>query len=498
MDRLLGPDPAADRFLAPRGASSRGLWRTVAVTAATAAALAVVGTTIVLRSTPLGAGGDPSSAGGAAAVRSSSPRTVTGHDIDCTDGGYTKSTLKLVTEEPVVRLISERSPDGSGAAVPIGKFEASDVAGVAGGSHVFVVFDNSFKIGHFASGLTYVTPDGEAETNKLLSWPDDDGSDSQFEALTYNATSGTYIVIQESVVNGSGSMVPRIMEVSLGADAATVHSTCDGAFTFASENKGFEGAAIATAADGTSYLLALCEGNYCAGGKAGRKPGHGRIIVMAREATAGGGCVWVPRQTVAIPKSAYFMDYSAISIFNNSRVAVSSQENAAVWIGELELLDGSHLTPDHDHRVHGSHRRSGEATGDYERALFGLSDGKVYDFPRNDACQRIYCTIEFWLCLAGRLHHLFHLLYLPPARALLPVRSFVVSLVPLCLNISPPYALTSSLAPPCPHSPLFGLACLVFALFILALSPLYSVHLFSVVMHAQQHACPMLPPAPLK
>ncbi|KAK1867808.1 hypothetical protein I4F81_010307 [Pyropia yezoensis] len=130
-------------------------------------------------------------------------------------------------------------------------------------------------------------------------------------------------------------------------------------------------------------------------------------------------------------------------------------------------------------------------------------------FPSARATRRMHCPllgraparshrVLFWLCLAGRLHHLFHLLYLPPARALLPVRSFVVSLVPLCLNISPPYALTSSLAPPCPHSPLFGLACLVFALFILALSPLYSVHLFSVVMHAQQHACPMLPPAPLK
>ncbi|GAB0493362.1 hypothetical protein MMPV_004643 [Pyropia vietnamensis] len=393
MDRLLGPDPAADRFLAHRGTSSWGLWRTVVVTAASAAALAVVGTTVVLRSTPLGVGGDPSSAGVSGAVRSSSPRHVTGHDIDCMDGGYTKSTLKLVAEEPVVRLISERSPDG--ASVPIGKFEASDVAGVAGGSHVFVVFDNSFKIGHFASGLTYVMPDdGKAETNKLLTWPGDDGSDSQFEALTYNATSGTYLVVQESVVNGSGSMVPRIMEVSLGDDAATVHSSCDGSFTFASENKGFEGAAIATAADGTSYLLALCEGNYCAGGKDGRKPGHGRIIVMEREATVGGGCVWVPRQTVAIPKSADFMDYSAISIFNNTRVAVSSQENAAVWIGELELLDGSHLSPNHDHQVHGSHRRSGEAAGADELALFGLSEGKVYDFPRNDLCQRIFCTIE--------------------------------------------------------------------------------------------------------
>lgn len=402
MDRLLGPDPAADRFLAPRGASSRGLWRAVAVTAAAVAALAVVGTTIVLRSTPLGAGGNWSSAGGAGAIRSSSPRPVTGHDIDCTDGGYTKSTLKLVTEEPVVRLISERSTDGSG--VPLSKFEASDVAGVVGGSHVFVVFDNSFKIGHFASGLTYLTADGEeAETNKLLSWPDDDGSDSQFEAITYNATSDTYLVIQESVINKSGSMVPRILEVSLGGDAVTVHSSCDGAFTFASQNKGFEGAAIATAADGTSYLLALCEGNYCAGGKDGRKPGHGRIIVMSRETTAGGGCAWVPRQTVAIPKSARFMDYSAITLIsakNTTRVAVSSQENAAVWIGELELLDGSRLAADHDHRVHGRHRGSGEATVEDERALFGLSGGKIYDFPRNDLCQRIFCTVEV-RCGAG-------------------------------------------------------------------------------------------------
>lgn len=395
MERLLGTDPAADRFLAPRGASTRTLWRTVAAAAVAAAAAAVVGTTLVLRSEPLSASGDPSSAGGASAIRSSSPRVVKGHDVDCTDGFYSARTLKLVAEEPVVRLISERSPDGSGAAVPIGKFEASDVAGMVGGSHVFVVFDNSFKIGHFASGLTYMTPDsGETETNKLLSWPNDDGSDSQFEAITFNATSGTYLVIQESIVNGSGSMVPRILEVSLGADAVTVHSSCDGDFTFATENKGFEGAAIATAADGTSYLLGLCEGNYCNGGKGGRKPGHGRIIVMARETTADGGCVWVPRQTVAIPKSAHFMDYSAISIYNNTRVAVTSQENSAVWIGELELLDGGPLPRDDDRELRGSHRRSEEAQGEDERALFGLSGGKVYDFPRNALCQRVFCAVE--------------------------------------------------------------------------------------------------------
>ncbi len=27
------------------------------------------------------------------------------------------------------------------------------------------------------------------------------------------------------------------------------------------------------------YMLGLCEGNYCTGGKQGREPGNGRIIV---------------------------------------------------------------------------------------------------------------------------------------------------------------------------------------------------------------------------
>jgi len=400
MDRLLGADPAADRFLASpsAGGPPRRTWRTATVAAAAAAAtLALVGTVALLT----GGGRTDAAAGayGGGVTRSSgpSPRRVKGHDKDCGAGDYSKTTLKLVADEPIVRLISERAPDGSGDAVPIRKFEASDVAGVAGGDHVLVVFDNSFKVAHLASGLTYMATDGgRADSNYLLTWPGDDGSDSQFEAITYNATAGTYVVIQESVLNESGHMVPRLMEVSFANGAATVHSQCDGHFTFTSENKGFEGAAIATAADGTSYLLALCEGNFCAGGKAGRKPGNGRLIVMERaaDAAADGSCAWVPVQTVPIPPSADFMDYSAISIYNNTRVAITSQENAAVWVGDLVLGDGSPVHARHRHRgraVHGDH---GAAAGVAERDLFGLTDGTVWDFPRNALCERIFCTVE--------------------------------------------------------------------------------------------------------
>lgn len=411
MDGLLGA-PAPAGAPAAATAAPRTPWRAVAAVAAVALAAAVtlgVAATAV-RHHPTAAAaasrrGTPSAAAGApAAVRAvEPPRPIQGHDLDCAGGNYSSTALKLVTELPVVRLISNRATGGVGAAAAatLSTFEVSDVAGVPGGSDVYVVFDNTFRVGHFSSGLSYEAAGspgggggaGTGDTNRLLAWPGDTGGESEFEVLAFNATSGTYLIIQESVVGANGSLVPRVLEVSFHNTTATVHSTCDGAIHFSSENKGFEGAAVATAADGTSYLLGLCEGNYCASGSDGRSPGGGRLLAMERQSTAGGGCAWVPRQTVALPAAANFMDYSAISIYNNSRVAVTSQENAAVWVGTLDLLDGAALSPGHPRWVNGSAAGAGGSAAG-ERALFGVSGGAVYDFPRNSQCERIYCNVE--------------------------------------------------------------------------------------------------------
>ena len=77
-------------------------------------------------------------------------------------------------------------------------------------------------------------------------------------------------------------------------------------------------------------------------------------------------------------------DYSAIALrpaFDGSTdwaVAISSQENAAVWLGRLTLnpQPGSHGAPH------------------YDPARFALSKGRIYDFPRDNECRRIYCNIE--------------------------------------------------------------------------------------------------------
>lgn len=393
MAHLVGPGPLVDRSLPQLGVSIRVLWRVVAATAVAAATFGVVCTTLVLQgpaasddSSPLAAVGSLHRAE-ASVRRAEEPRTVAGHDVNCTAGNYSTTTLKLLAEQPLAALLAGMSPasEPQWATAPpsLSHFEASGVSAVAGSTDMFVIFDNTYRIGRVANGVPSFVAGGlaaaaageEAPPSRFITWPGDDGADSEFESITYNTTSGHYLIMQEAVVNGSGALVTRILEVSLDGGEATVHSTCDGIMAFESANKGMEGAAIATAADGNSYLLGLCEGNGCAKGKAGRKPGGGRVVVMQRVTTAACGCAWVPVQTVAIPPSAAFQDYAAISIFNNSRVAVLSQENAAVWVGDLDLLDGG-------------------TDSNGQRSLFGLSGDTVFDFPRNNRCERIYCNVE--------------------------------------------------------------------------------------------------------
>ncbi len=41
---------------------------------------------------------------------------------------------------------------------------------------------------------------------------------------------------------------------------------------------GFEGIQYVPTEDGDGWLLGLCEGNFCKGGREGREAGNGRII----------------------------------------------------------------------------------------------------------------------------------------------------------------------------------------------------------------------------
>ena len=114
---------------------------------------------------------------------------------------------------------------------------------------------------------------------------------------------------------------------------------CDVDFELTHENKGFESIQYLTTSEGAGVLLGLCEGNYCEGGRRGREPGNGRVVVSALRSAADGGCVWAPQKTLEVPASASFQDYSALALnYGTGKVAILSQEDAAVWVRCRRLL----------------------------------------------------------------------------------------------------------------------------------------------------------------
>jgi len=81
-------------------------------------------------------------------------------------------------------------------------------------------------------------------------------------------------------------------------------------------------------------------------------------------------CAWTVVRLINIPATAAFRDYSAITMYGDDptkqRVAIASQENSAVWIGHFDV----------------------------DTMKFDTTDERLLDFPRNDACEIVYCNVE--------------------------------------------------------------------------------------------------------
>lgn len=159
----------------------------------------------------------------------------------------------------------------------------------------------------------------------------------------------------ESRKTKGGQYQPEIFEYDESL-AYFAHRPID--FTFASENKGFEAVAYIRRQK-RDYVVALCEGNRCQGGKAGKKPGGGRVQVFELKER-----LWSHVGTIKLPKSVKFTDYSAMAI-DADRVAVVSQENAMLWIGVFE-----------------------------ERQWDWRDQGSTYMFPRREDGEILYGNVE--------------------------------------------------------------------------------------------------------
>lgn len=106
------------------------------------------------------------------------------------------------------------------------------------------------------------------------------------------------------------------------------YRTCWVNVPFKKENKGLEGIVYLTRYD-DDYVLGLCEGNWCRGGDAGRKPGGGRIHVLRKRDGA-----WESIAEIKLPESLPFEDYASMALLDD-RLAVLSQELAQAVDREL-------------------------------------------------------------------------------------------------------------------------------------------------------------------
>ena len=139
----------------------------------------------------------------------------------------------------------------------------------------------------------------------------------------------------------NGSQIYALLE-SHGNDSAIIaHNLQNGVSTFYNlklgkhqfkdpESKGFEGVSIIES-DGTKYLFALCEGNKC---QQSKKTNKGRILVFQK---VGNG--WV-KQKKPVKLDIPFKDFSGLSITPIGRIAITSQENSQLWVGQLHFKKG--------------------------------------------------------------------------------------------------------------------------------------------------------------
>lgn len=305
---------------------------------------------------------------------------------------YGKDTLKSVHDAPVASLLTYAELKGER------KFEASDVIRL--GEYFYAICDSSWAILR-----VHETQPLRSKLNAHLGSPTRGFAEGEsgFEGIFYDPTDfGLYLVresvdISGDVVDGDGGDGRRrlglpaatddpeyhavILQVQLPApDAAEsdyeVLDSCPSEYRFDGDSKGFEGAASLRGADGVLYVLGLCEGNSCRSGATGQAVGHGRVVVMRREATGGptGGCRWKTVRILELPIE-HFVDYSALALHKSTgAVAITSQENSQVWIGSLTTGSDGAFDP--------------------AAAEFVAEKSKVYDFPRDPSCNVQYCNVE--------------------------------------------------------------------------------------------------------
>jgi hypothetical protein len=217
------------------------------------------------------------------------------------------------------------------------KFEASGV--VKRNDDILVVFDSCMQIAQLTIDGPATKPVFSGSAWIIPTLTDVDGVKG-FEGITRNRMLGDdklYMVVESlERTNEKGKKFYNGKVVTLNQSYSGAGEWLD--YGLPSSNKGFEGVAVITSPSKKKpRLFALCEGNRCRTGKAGKKPGEGRIRVFKP-----GNGKWIHLGKISLPDRVKFIDYSDLDIVINTKgteavVAVLSQASQQLWVGSLDL-----------------------------------------------------------------------------------------------------------------------------------------------------------------
>jgi hypothetical protein len=254
-------------------------------------------------------------------------------------------SMVLVAERKLADFISPPTHDGV--------LEASGV--IAKGAYYYVIFDNVRRVARIHRRLE--------PGSTRHSWFGQKRDGEGYEDIAFSRSTRRFYLLIEAEKHPDGSYKALIDECD---ESARYQRRRWVDFAFEKRNTGFEGLS-AVRWRGRDYLLALCEGNRCRAGRAGRKPGGGRLQLLERS-----GPRWKPVARVKLPQSVRFEDYSAVAL-RGRRIAVLSQQSSRLWIGTLRFEDWT------------------------------IADqGKTYQFPRTKKGNIKYQTLEGLCWLTDR------------------------------------------------------------------------------------------------
>jgi hypothetical protein len=293
----------------------------------------------------------------------------------CSDGDYSKRTLKLANELPLASLFRDSKGQG--------KFEASSVVTV--NDTAYAVCDSSWAISKFDTKL-----EPFSEINLQIGDPDREAADSGYEAI-FHIEGDKFYVVRESVHHGTRKRDKHhkkrplagyhaiIEELVIQGDDYRVVEQCSTELEFEGTSKGFEGAIPIYDLNHELVVLGLCEANHCSE-KLKKDRGHGELVAMRKSIDVNGECLWKSIRRIHFHAAPTFKTTPTLVCKTSLEESLSSRKKTRNY-GSVTFLDAA--TP---------------ACGMSSRWSSTPTKAPCTTFPRTTIAT-IYCNVEgvHWL-----------------------------------------------------------------------------------------------------